>query len=83
MEDFKLTRVIDFEDTPFQALLEEGKDWQIILGDQIVSQTKFKTQEKVKKYIDTKPWELIIIAVATFIEILDKEKKEKETLKIK
>lgn len=39
---------------------EETKEYRIILGNSIVSTESFTSEEDAKKYVDSKPYELLI-----------------------
>ena len=76
MEDFKLTRIVEFNDCPFRAIMNDKNEWEIVLGYHKVSFEKFKTQKEAKDYIDTKPWELILIGAASYADLLKENEKE-------
>ena len=73
------------ENTPFALIEIEGK-WGIVMGNQLVSDQYFNTTEEAERFIETKPWSLILVAALTFIdgayqyknELLNQEQSTKE-----
>lgn len=71
----KLFEIIEVENTPFNILSRNGK-FQIILRNQIVSGTDFLNEEDARNYIESKPWELIMIASHLYSEGIELMKEE-------
>ena len=65
----------EVKDTPFD-LIETEKGVIIVMGNQQVCKEVFKTTKDAGAYIRKKPWELILIATAEYINKLN-ELKEK------
>ena len=55
------------ENTPF-ALIERNGKWGIVMGNQIVSDQYFDTTEEAERFIESKPWSLILVAALTFVD---------------
>lgn len=55
------------ENTPF-ALIERGGKWGIVMGNQLVSDQYFDTTEEAERFIESKPWSLILVAALTFVD---------------
>lgn len=73
----------EWED-PFSIGTNENNETVIRLGGQLASKRKFKNVEEAKKYIESKPWDLLAIlsiamAETTFRAIYEsKEESNKE-----
>lgn len=65
------------EGSPFYALSKEKGVWHLGYGGQIVSGKTFKSINEIKHYIKSKPYDLIMVATAIFIELINKEKNGK------
>lgn len=61
--------------TPFTAINDEGK-WKAVIGLHVVTMD-FPTEEKLIKYLNTKPWEVIM---TLFIAMTDIDKKRQKEL---
>lgn len=55
------------ENTPF-ALIERDGKWGIVMGNQMVSDQYFDTTEEAERFIESKPWSLILVAALTFVD---------------
>lgn len=83
----------DVKDTCFSLIHETTKNtWQIAVGNELVSKTIFMKRETAEKYIQKKPWELILNCVAIFAKFMKNEiqydienklELQKKTIKIK
>ena len=51
-----------------QVLNEERTEWVIMIGDKLASKELFENEEKAKKYINKKPWELIAALICSITE---------------
>lgn len=58
------------EDCPFILVKEENK-WMIVMGSVICSIKRFETKEDAISYINSKPWELIIIGSKAYSQLFD------------
>lgn len=47
------------EGTPF-VILEQDRNFKILIGQQLASNTIFDSKEKAEEYINEKPWELLL-----------------------
>lgn len=65
------------ENTPF-ALIELNGKWGIVMGNQLVSDQYFDTTEQAERFIESKPWSLILVAALTFVDGAYQYKKELE-----
>lgn len=61
------------KDTPF-SIIEKDNECFIVCG-KIKAEKKFKNYEEAKKYIKTKPWELIALLTEVMYNYMYKEKK--------
>lgn len=64
------------EDTPFNLIIEEKSDEkqiQIVLGNQIASPKKFKNTDEAKKYIYSKPYQLMYVMIGVLCEKFNNE----------
>lgn len=68
-----LTEFKEVKDTPF-TLVKREDVWVIAMGDKIVSDKQFKTSIEGIKYINTKPYSLIIVATAVYIDKINEIK---------
>ena len=68
----------EVKDTPFD-LIETEKGVIIVMGNQQVSKEVFKTTKDAAAYIRRKPWELILIATAEYINKLNELKERIKT----
>lgn len=55
------------ENTPF-ALIEINEKWGIVMGNQMVSDQYFDSTEEAERFIESKPWSLILVAALTFVD---------------
>jgi hypothetical protein len=56
-------KAISYEEmpgTPF-TIINDGEKYRIAIGNEIVCPTNFETIENAKKYIKSKPWDLLAI----------------------
>lgn len=82
MENNEIREFIPVEETPFNIVKEDGK-CKIIMGNYLVSTKEFKTIEEAKKYINKKPYELLmpafgILAEKVYEDMMSKMKKDGE-----
>lgn len=60
----------------FNAVQNEGNKWQITTGNYIISRMEFETYEEAEKYINKKPYDIIMnlcALIATNVYKLEKE----------
>ena len=72
MEAIKLKKI---ENTPFSSVKNEKGEVCIILGNNLVSQKKFKTHKEAKEYVLTKPYEIIGALVYIIVKQIKNEEK--------
>lgn len=53
------------EDSPF-VLIEKNDKWVIVMGKHQVSNISFDSINEAKRYIDSKPYELIYVGAYTY-----------------
>lgn len=68
----------EVKDTPFD-LIETEKGIIIVMGNQQVCKEVFKTTKEAGTYITKKPWELILITTAEYINKLNELKERIKT----
>lgn len=54
-------------------LVTRNEEVYICIANYILSQSKFKNVEEAKAYIDSKPWELIVNASCSLMELTNKQ----------
>ena len=59
------------ENAPF-VLVEGADGWFVVMGEHIVSEKRFKTKNEAKRFVDSKPWELIVVGTCAYMKILEK-----------
>lgn len=69
---------ITVENTPF-ALIKKNEKWGIVMGNQMVSDQYFDTTEDAERFIESKPWSLILVSALTFVDGAYQYKKELES----
>ena len=57
----KLFEITEIENTPFAVFSKDGEH-NIVMKDQIVSDKSFDSKEEAIKWVNSKPWKLILIA---------------------
>lgn len=57
-----------------QVVNEERTEWVIMIGDKLASRELFTSEEKVKEYIEKKPWELIAALICSITDNANKVK---------
>lgn len=65
-------------ETPFVILENENNEFLISLGNQIVSEEKFKSASDAEYYVNSMPWQLIFNSIIYLINYIDDVK---ETIK--
>lgn len=69
--NFERPIVVTINDAPFNIIEHKG-DILITIGNDVLK--KCNTVEEAVKYIESKPWELIMNAVAIYVEYVNKTK---------
>lgn len=54
---------MNLKNCPFKAVLSNGR-YYITFGDKVMSNENFSSLEDAQKYVNKKPWDLIIVASA-------------------
>ena len=70
-----VTAYVTVEDSPF-TLVKIGEKWQIVLGNYKVSVAQFEDTKDAVKYIKSKPWELILTTIASYLELINEIKQQ-------
>ena len=63
--------------SPFVVVWNEKEEYQIVIGQNVISNKKFARLEDAIKYINKKPWELILNASLYFCDKVN-EMREKQ-----
>lgn len=73
----------EIENTPFTIITddEENKSF-IVLGNNRVSNELFDSIEEAESYVNDKPWELILVSAAIFIEKTQQLKAEQTSINL-
>lgn len=69
----------EIKHTPFTVVEhqnETAKEFLIVCGNQVVCETKFQTLEAAKRYIRTKPYELIFATTIYLIKKMEEMKND-------
>lgn len=62
--------IVKTEQYDLFTLVNKGKKWFVAIGNNVVTHSTFDRAEQAKKYIDTKPWELILNTCAVMQSML-------------
>ena len=73
-----VTAYVTVEDSPF-TLVKISDRWQIVMGNYKVSSAQFDDEKSAVKYIKSKPWELILTTIASYLELINEIKQQQET----
>lgn len=68
-KNVSLIEQIRIENTPFTAIKEEGKKWMLTIGNLIIHQSNTDVLDELIEYIESKPWDLIVLACSAFMEL--------------
>ena len=71
-EDVTAFKIVN--NSPFCAIKYKGK-WNISIGSELISYITFNEYEQLEEYINSKPWELILIASTIYSELYINYKK--------
>ena len=74
-----VTAYVTVEDSPF-TLVKIAEKWEIVLGNYKVSAAKFDETKDAIKYIKSKPWELILTTIASYLELINEIKQQETTI---
>ena len=72
-----VTAYVTVEDSPF-TLIKIAEKWQIVLGNYKVSAAQFDDEKSAIKYIKSKPWELILTTIASYLELINEVKQSQQ-----
>ena len=72
-----ISMYVEIDGTPFTGINIQNK-WILVMGNDVASGKKFDTIEEARKYVESKPWELIVTAGSIFRDILNKNKRKEE-----
>lgn len=70
-DDVNMSKYEILDNAPF-VLVESPEGWFIVMGEHIVSEKRFESKDKAKRYVDSKPWELIFVGASAYMKILEK-----------
>ena len=65
------------EESPFTIVGNIEKGYKIVMGNQQISQKTFASIEEANIYVESKPWELIIVGCMVFRDSIIKYNKKK------
>lgn len=54
----------------------EGKEYVITIGNRLASDKKFASVKAAQHYVNSKPWELIVVLISIFVECKKEELKD-------
>ena len=63
-------------ENPFGIRTNEKYEYVITLGDQLASKKTFKDMNEAEKYIESKPWGLIVMLAIGVVHSINKTKEE-------
>jgi hypothetical protein len=78
-ENENVTKYVTLENSPFILVDIEGR-WGIVFGNQLVHEQTFETVDDAKKFIDTKPWSLILSACWLYGNFINEHRDQLEQL---
>lgn len=71
LNDVNMSKYEVLDNAPFVVV--QGSDgWFVVMGEHIVSEKRFETKDEAKRYVESKPWELIIVGASAYNMILEK-----------
>lgn len=59
----------------------EGKKYIVTIGNRLASDKKFANVKAAQNYVNSKPWELIVVLISIFIECKKEELKNENPSK--
>ena len=77
VDNVETTQVHTMENCPI-AILEKNETFQIIIGNNIVSDKVFRNLEDAKKYVSKKPWEILTALMCFIVESFNNYQNEQE-----
>ena len=54
----------------------EGKKYVITIGNRLASDKRFASVKAAQNYVNSRPWELIVVLISIFVECKKEELKE-------
>ena len=67
-----MLRYVTIEGSPFTAIQLQNDRWAIVMGDQLVSDQTFKDVDEASKFVESKPWSLILTASFIYADYINK-----------
>jgi hypothetical protein len=67
-----MSRYVKIEDSPFTAIKLENEGWALVMGDQLVCDQTFKNEDEATKFVESKPWSLIMAAAYIWVDYINK-----------
>lgn len=57
----------------------EGKEYVVTIGNRLASDKKFASVKAAQNYVNSKPWELIVVLISIFVECKKEELKDESS----
>ena len=67
-----MLRYVTIEGSPFTAIQLENGRWGLVMGDQLVSDQTFEDVDEASKFVESKPWSLIMTASFIYVDYINK-----------
>lgn len=73
----ELVKMVKIENSPFTAIKQDEDDkWIIVMGENLASSKRFDELIDAEMYVESKPWELIMIGSIIFMQKTSEINKE-------
>jgi hypothetical protein len=63
---------VTIENSPFTAIKLQNGRWGLVMGDQLVSDQTFEDVDEASKFVESKPWSLIMTASYIYVDYINK-----------
>lgn len=64
-------------DSPFTAVKKGDSKWLLVMGDNLVTRKTTETFEEMEEWVNSKPWELIVVSSKVFNDKIKEKNDEK------
>lgn len=67
-----MLKYVTIEGSPFTAIQLQNERWALVMGDQLVSDQTFENVDEATKFVESKPWSLIMTASYIYTDFINK-----------
>ena len=67
-----MLKYVTIEGSPFTAIQLQNERWALVMGDQLVSDQTFENVDEATKFVESKPWSLIMTASYIYVDYINK-----------